>query len=209
MWYSILIAALAAYLLGNLNGAVCMSTLLAGEDVRKQGSGNAGLTNFIRNYGAVRGLAVFAIDAGKTAVACLLAGLLLEPYDSYHTGIALGGLCVMLGHAFPALLGFKGGKGILCGLFVAVVADWRIALIILGVFILVYAITRYVSLASILASAAFAACFAVFHHDNMYVMIVGILMGCLTVFMHRGNILRLCRGEERKTNLFGKGKSKE
>lgn len=206
MWYSIVIAALAAYLLGNLNGAVCMSTLMAGEDVRSHGSGNAGLTNFIRNYGALRGLAVFAIDAVKTAVACLLGGLLLKQYGYYLAGAALGGLCVMLGHAFPALLGFKGGKGILSGLFVAVVVDWRIALIILGVFILVYVISKYVSLASILASVAFAACFAIFHHDDLYVMIAGILMGCLTIFMHRGNIVRLLKGEERKTNLFGKGK---
>ncbi len=208
MWYTIVIAALAAYLLGNLNGAVCMSTLMAGEDVRSHGSGNAGLTNFIRNYGAVRGLAVFAIDAVKTAIACLVGGLLLRQYDCWLIGAALGGPCVMLGHAFPALLGFKGGKGILSGLFVAFVVDWRIALIILGVFILVYAITKYVSLASILASLAFAVCFVVFHYDNLYVAIAGVLMGSLTIFMHRGNIVRLCKGEERKTNLFGKGKHK-
>ena len=208
MLYSVIIGALTAYLLGNLNGSVCISALVAGDDVRKHGSGNAGLTNFVRNYGAVKGLAVFAIDGGKTAVACLVGGLLLKPYDCQLIGMTLGGLCVMLGHAFPALLGFKGGKGILCGLFVAVVVDWRIALIILGVFILVYAITKYVSLASILASVAFAACFAIFHYDDLYVMIGGILMGTLTIFMHRGNIVRLCKGEERKTNLFGKGKQK-
>lgn len=208
MWYAILITVLVGYLLGNLNGAVCMSTLLAGEDVRSQGSGNAGLTNFVRNYGAVKGIAVFAIDGGKTAVACLLGGLLLKPYDCQLIGMTLGGLCVMVGHAFPALLGFKGGKGILCGLFVAIVVDWRIALIILGVFILIYAISRYVSLASILAAVAFSACFAIFHYDNLYVMLGGIISGCLTIFMHRGNIVRLCKGQERKTNLFGKGKQK-
>ena len=208
MWFSILIAVLAAYLLGNLNGAVCMSTLLAHDDVRNHGSGNAGLTNFVRNYGAVKGLAVFAIDAAKTAVACLLGGLLLKPYDCQLIGMTIGGMSVMVGHAFPALLGFKGGKGILCGLFVAVVVDWRIAVIILAIFVLVYAVTKYVSLASVLASAGFAACFAIFHHDNLYVMIGGILMGSLTIFMHRGNIVRLCKGQERKTNLFGKGKQK-
>lgn len=206
MWYSVLIAVLAAYLLGNINGAVCMSTLLAHEDVRNHGSGNAGLTNFVRNYGAVKGLAVLAIDAMKTVIACLLGGLLMKPFDCQLTGMALGGLCVMLGHAFPALLGFKGGKGILCGLFVAVVADWRIALIILGVFVLIYAITKYVSLASILASATFAACFVIFHYDNLYVAIGGVIMGSLTIFMHRGNIVRLCKGEERKTYYFRKNK---
>ena len=208
MWYSILITMLAAYLLGNLNGAVCMSSLLAHDDVRNHGSGNAGLTNFVRNYGAVKGLAVFAIDGGKTAVACMVGALLLKPFDCWLLGAALGGLCVMVGHAFPALLGFKGGKGILCGLFVAVVVDWRVAVIILGVFILVDAITRYVSLASILAAVAFSACFAIFHYDNLYVMLGGIIMGSLTIFMHRGNIVRLCKGQERKTNLFGKGKQK-
>ena len=208
MWYSVLVAVLAAYLLGNLNGAVCMSALLANDDVRKHGSGNAGLTNFVRNYGAVKGLAVFAIDAGKAVVACLLGGLLLKPYGCQLIGMTIGGLSVMVGHAFPVLLGFKGGKGILCGLFVAVVVDWRIALIILGVFILIYVITKYVSLASVLASMAFAVCFAVFHYDNLYVMIGGILMGSLTIFMHRGNIARLIKGQERKTNLFGKGKQK-
>ena len=208
MWFSVLIAVLASYLLGNLNGAVCMSSLLAHDDVRNHGSGNAGLTNFVRNYGAIKGLAVFAIDAVKTAIACLLGGLLLKSYGCQLVGMTIGGLSVMMGHAFPALLGFKGGKGILCGLFVAVVVDWRIALIILAIFAVIYATTKYVSLASILASAGFAACFVIFHHDDLLVMIGGILMGSLTIFMHRGNILRLLKGEERKTNLFGKGKQK-
>ena len=118
----------------------------------------------------------------------------------------IGGMYVMLGHAFPALLGFRGGKGILSGLLVAVVIDWRIAVIILAIFALIYAVTKYVSLASILASLAFAICFVVFHYDNLYVMIGGVLMGSLTIFMHRSNIVRLIKGEERKTNLFSKGK---
>ena len=197
MWYSILIAVLAAYLLGNLNGAVCMSALLAHDDVRNHGSGNAGLTNFVRNYGAAKGVAVLA---------CLVGGLLLKAYDCQLIGMAIGGISVMLGHAFPALLGFRGGKGILSGLFVAVVIDWRIAVIILAIFALIYAVTKYVSLASILASLAFAICFVVFHYDNLYVMIGGVLMGSLTIFMHRSNIVRLIKGEERKTNLFSKGK---
>lgn len=206
MWYSILIAVLAAYLLGNLNGAVCMSALLAHDDVRNHGSGNAGLTNFVRNYGAAKGVAVLVVDASKTVVACLVGGLLLKAYDCQLIGMAIGGMSVMLGHAFPALLGFRGGKGILSGLFVAVVIDWRIAVIILAIFALIYAITKYVSLASILASLAFAICFVVFHYDNLYVMIGGVLMGSLTIFMHRSNIVRLIKGEERKTNLFSKGK---
>ena len=118
----------------------------------------------------------------------------------------LGGVCVMLGHIFPALLGFKGGKGILSGWFVAWVVDWRIGLMIFLVFALAYALTRYVSLGSVLGASSFSVGFAVFHHDNLIVMIAGIFIGALAVFMHRGNILRLIKGQERKTNLFAKSK---
>ena len=205
MWFSIAIGMLVSYLLGNLNGAVCMSALMH-DDVRTHGSGNAGLTNFIRNYGAGRSVYVILIDAGKAALACLVTGLLLKPYGCYTEGTALGGLAVMLGHNFPALLGFKGGKGILSGLFIAFVVDWRVALIILIVFASAYFLTQYVSLGSVLASAAFAISFAVLHHDNLTVTLCGVAMGALAVFMHRGNIVRLVKGEERRTNLFGKGK---
>lgn len=208
MWLSILVAVLVAYFLGNLNGAVCMSVLIGNEDVRKKGSGNAGLTNFIRNYGSANAIFVVLIDAGKAVLACLAAGLLLEPYGCYLEGVVLGGAAAMLGHTFPALLGFKGGKGILSGLFIAVVADWRIALIILAVFFAAYLLTQYVSLGSVLAAIAFGIGFVVFHHDNLWVMIGGIFMGALATFMHRSNIVRLWTGTERKTNLFAKGKDK-
>ena len=208
MWLSILVAVLVAYFLGNLNGAVCMSVLIGNEDVRTKGSGNAGLTNFIRNYGSANAIFVILIDAGKAVLACLAAGLLLEPYGCYLEGVVLGGAAVMLGHTFPALLGFKGGKGILSGLFIAVVADWRIALIILAVFFAAYLLTQYVSLGSVLAAIAFGIGFVVFHHDNLWVMIGGIFMGALATFMHRSNIVRLWTGTERKTNLFAKGKDK-
>ena len=90
MWYPILITLLVSYLLGNLNGAVCMSNLVAHEDVRSHGSGNAGLTNFARNYGGLSSLAVVLIDGGKAVLACLLGGLLLKPYGMTLEGMALG-----------------------------------------------------------------------------------------------------------------------
>lgn len=201
---SIIVAALTCYLLGNLNGAFLTSAMLH-DDVRAHGSGNAGLTNFIRSYGPGKSLMVIAVDAGKAILACLTAGLLLTPYGLPLEGRVLGGLCVILGHDFPVLLGFKGGKGILSGLFIALMTDWRIGLLILAVFIVTYLLTQYVSLGSVLSAAAFAVGFMVFHHDNLLVMLAGVFMGLLTIFMHHGNIARLLRGEERKTNLFGKG----
>ena len=206
MWLPIVLAVLMGYLLGNLNGAVCISKLVAHEDVREHGSGNAGLTNFIRNYGAGKGLLVVAIDGGKAVLACLIGGLLLEKYGLYTEGMAIGGAAVMLGHVFPALLGFKGGKGILSGAFIAFTIDWRIGLLILAVFACAYFLTQYVSLGSVLAAAAFGIGFVIFHHNSLIVMCCGLFMGTLAIIMHRENIARLVKGNERKTNLFGKGR---
>ena len=204
MWVNVLVCILCAYLLGNLNGSVCISALMH-DDVRSHGSGNAGLTNFIRNYGIGQALFVILIDAGKAVVACLTGGLLLAPYGFWQEGVMLSGLAVLLGHDFPALLGFRGGKGILSGLFVALMADWRIALILVAVFGIVYFATRYVSLGSVLGAAVFSICFAVFHWGNPFVVVSGILMGALVIFMHRSNIVRLIQGNERQTDLFKKG----
>lgn len=204
MIFSIVISFLVAYLLGNLNGAVCISALM-NDDVRSHGSGNAGLTNFIRNYGVGRAAYVILIDAGKAVLGCLVAGLILQPYGFYQEGLVLGGVAVILGHDFPVLLGFKGGKGILSGWFIALTVDWRIGLLIGAVFFAVYFATKYVSLGSVLGATVFAVGFAVLHHDNLAVMIGGIFMGALTVYMHRSNIVRLLQGKERKTDLFGKG----
>ena len=203
MWLPILIGMLVSYFLGNLNGAVCMSALMH-DDVRSHGSGNAGLTNFVRNYGVGRAVYVILIDAGKTVLACLVMGLLLEPYGYYQEGTALGGLAVMLGHNFPALLGFRGGKGILSGLFIALVVDWRIGLLILAVFVVFYLLTKYVSLGSVMGAAAFSVGFGVLHYQNLTVMLCGVTMGLLAIFMHRSNIVRLLKGTERKTDLFHK-----
>lgn len=205
MLLRILITALVCYFLGNHNGAICVSAMLH-DDVRTHGSGNAGLTNFIRNYGAGRSVLVILIDVFKAVLACLLAGLVFEPYDLALEGKVLGGACVMLGHDFPALQGFRGGKGILSGWVVAWMIDWRIGAMIAVVFFSAYLITRYVSLGSVLAAATFGAGFVIFHHNNLPVMLGGLFMSILTIFMHRSNILRLIRGEERKTNLLGKGK---
>ncbi len=205
MAFAIVITALVCYFLGNHNGAICVSHML-GDDVRSHGSGNAGLTNFIRNYGASRSLMVILIDVGKAVLACLLGEAVFGRFGYGLEGRTLGGFFVMLGHIFPALQGFRGGKGILSGWFVAWCVDWRIGLIIGVIFFVSYLLTQYVSLGSVLAGLGFAVCFAVFYWDHLPVAIAGVVMGLLTVFMHRGNIFRLLKGQERKTNLFAKGK---
>lgn len=207
MILQVILIALVCYFLGNHNGAVCVSHML-GDDVRSHGSGNAGLTNFVRNYGAGSSVLVILIDVLKAVLACAVGRVFLAPYGLALEGATLGGICVMLGHDFPALLGFRGGKGILSGWFIAFMVDWRIGVLIGIVFFASYLLTQYVSLGSVLSAVTFVIGFVVFHHDNLPVMLGGVFMGALTVFMHRGNIVRLIKGEERKTNLLQKGKSK-
>ena len=207
MWYLVFLAAVASYLLGNLNGAVIASSVIAHDDVRSHGSGNAGLTNFIRNYGAKSAILVIAIDVGKGVLACFASGMLLAGYGYYEEGVALGALFVILGHDFPAFLNFKGGKGILTGVTVGIMMDWRIGLFVFGIFLVAYLLTGYVSLGSILSSGAFGFIYAYFHWGNWFPIFVGLSLSSLIVWMHRANIVRLLKGEERKTNLFQKGKS--
>jgi len=202
----VILAFAAAYLLGNLNGAIVVSRLVAHEDVRTKGSGNAGLTNFTRNYGSAGSVFVVAIDMGKAVLACLIGGLLLKRYGLYEEGIALGGLGVILGHDFPALLGFKGGKGILSGVTVALMMDWRLGLLVFSIFLAAYFLTHYVSLGSVLSAGSFGFFYAWVHPERLFPILVGFILSALIVWMHRGNIARLIRGEERKTNLFSKGK---
>ena len=208
MWFNIILIIFTAYMLGNLNGAFLVSYLLANEDVRRRGSGNAGLTNFIRNYGARPAIMVVATDMGKAFLACMVGGGLLAPMGLEMEGRALGGLMVILGHIFPALLGFKGGKGILSGVTVGLCLDWRIGLFVFGIFLVAYWTTHYVSLGSVLSSGSFGFIYAFFHWDHPFAVLVGLFLGALIVWMHRANIVRLVKGQERKTNLLGKGSQK-
>ena len=202
MIWAILSAALTAYLLGNLNGSVCISALVSGDDVRKHGSGNAGLTNFFRSYGSWNTLWVMAVDMLKTLAAAFTAGWALASFGYYREGLVLGVVMVSLGHDFPALLGFKGGKGILCGFTAALIMDWRIALVMLALFVIVFWITRYVSLGSVLGALTCAVSFGVVHFGDWAMMAGGIFIGLLAIFMHRSNIARLIKGTESKVHLI-------
>ena len=208
MWFNCFLTVCTAYLLGNLNGAVLASHLVAHEDVRQHGSGNAGLTNFVRNYGARSAVLVIFTDMTKAVLACFVGGGLLAPFGHEIAGRARGGLSVILGHAFPALLGFRGGKGILSGVTVALCLDWRIGLFVFGIFLLAYLATGYVSLGSILSSGSFGPIYAIFHRDQPFAICVGFILSILIVWLHRANIVRLVKGQERKTNLLSGGKQK-
>ena len=194
LWLALTLSALLGYLFGNLNGAILISRLVKHEDVRTHGSGNAGLTNFLRSYGGAVTLIVVLIDFGKTVAACLLATLFL-PRDPLLAKI-VAGAGVQLGHVFPVFFGFHGGKGILCGAAIALVTDWRVFAIAMPVFILLFFATRLVSLASLTAVACFGVLYAVFYPARPEIWIITICEAAFAFVMHRGNIVRLLHGQE-------------
>ena len=209
MGTAIVLTALLSYLLGNLNGAILLSRLVEKDDVRRHGSGNAGFTNFFRNYGKATSLLVILIDGAKTALSCLLGAFLLGKYGLGTEGMLLGGLCATLGHDFPAFLGFRGGKGIVCGFMTALVTDWRIGLILLALFALIYLSTKYVSLASLLCAVGFLVLFPLFYPGKSLVILLSAVMALLAIFLHRENLKRLLKGQERKTDFFQKKGTEE
>lgn len=208
MAVSIALICVLGYLLGGINGAILLSKLVEKDDVRRHGSGNAGFTNFFRNYGKRTSLLVILIDAAKAAASCLLGGWLLGKYGLGTEGLLLGGLAATLGHDFPAFLGFRGGKGIVCGFAAALVTDWRVGLILFVVFALVYFLTHYVSLASVLCALGFFVSFWLFYPGRPFVLILSGCLSALAIFLHRENIGRLVRGQERKTYFFKRGETK-
>lgn len=197
------VVVLAGYLLGTLNGALLISKWMMHDDVRTHGSGNAGLTNFFRTYGGFVTLLVIGIDVVKCILACQIGRWLLPEYGIQ--AVMAAGAAVILGHSYPVFAGFRGGKGILCGAALAGCADWRVLVIILGVFLLAVVLTRFVSLGSVLAATAFAISFCCLHWGNWLVCVLAVLAAIFVIIRHRQNIVRLVQGTESKLSFHKKG----
>ena len=190
---------LVSYLLGCFNGSVVTSHFIIRDDVRKHGSGNAGLTNFYRTYGAKYALLVIACDMGKTVAACLLGSFFFRCLGWDGTlGTLLAGLGCELGHIFPVFYGFRGGKGILSGGTLVLLLNWRVAAVAWALFLLLWLTTRYVSLASITATcSAPITVYFVYGHNWLYTGLC-LAVAALVVWCHRENIQRLLHGTEKK-----------
>ena len=194
-----LILLLLGYFLGCLNGSVMVSHFIIRDDVRQHGSGNAGLTNFYRTYGAKYALGVILFDMGKTVVACLLGGAMFNHlFSDWALGVLLGGLGCELGHMFPVFFGFKGGKGILSGGTLVWLLNWRVALIAWVLFAALWLLTRYVSLGSVSAAASMPISTWFFCGHSLLYTVLGAVIAALVVWCHRDNIRRLLKGQERK-----------
>ena len=190
----------AGYFLGCFNGAIIISKYILKDDIRKHGSGNAGLTNFLRVFGGKLTFAVIACDVLKAVLGMLIgSGLFAFVGADPLMGRFVGGIFVLLGHIFPVMFGFKGGKGILSGGTVALCMDLRVGATVLLLFVVLVAASRYVSLGSIAAGTMFP--FACWFFLGGAYFPFGAAIGALVVFMHRENVGRLLRGEENKLSL--------
>lgn len=196
-------SALAAYFCGCFNGAVIVSKYILRDDVRNHGSGNAGLTNFHRTFGGFLTLVVIACDVLKVMAAVWIASRFLGAavFTKYWAG-----LFCLLGHMFPCMFRFKGGKGILSGGTLALLIDWRVALVVWGGFLLLVFLTRYVSLGSIWAGFSFPF-ISWFCYPNPLIVVLAFVTGWLVVWQHRANVKRLLAGNENRFSLHRSGKT--
>ena len=207
LWFAV--CAVIGYLLGGFNGAILVSKWFRGEDIRTKGSGNAGLTNFYRNYGGLDTLLVLLIDVGKAVLACFLGQWILGTFDpAWATGGAMFcGVFTVLGHVFPIWFGFKGGKGILTSGAVGAFMSWKIIAALLVIFIIVLLLSRYVSLGSIVCCGAYPFLFWWFAPKDghpLFVLLLSCFLAALALWMHRTNIKRLAAGKENKFSLHKK-----
>mgnify|MGYP004554883431 FL=1 len=197
--FTVALTLLVSYLLGCFNGSVMTSHFIIRDDVRQHGSGNAGLTNFYRTYGARYALCVIVCDMGKTVLACLIGGYLMHwVVGDWTLGLLIAGIGCELGHMFPVFFGLRGGKGILSGGVLVLMLDWRVALIAWGLFAVLWLTTRYVSLGSVAATASMpVSVFLLMGHNWLYT-VLSAAVAALVIWCHRGNIRRLLTGTEKK-----------
>src|SRR5579859_4758084 len=210
VWLHSLSIVVAAYLLGSIPTGYLLMRFFRRQDIRSLGSGNIGATNVLRSGAKGLGAATFLFDVMKGALAVLVGARLASvgfPPIPVHNAEALAALCAVLGHMFPVWLGLRGGKGVATafGVFV-VLAPWA-ALASLAAFVVIFALGRFVSLASILGAAAFPV-FAWYTQPaarSYLVMGIILIVVALIVIKHNQNIQRLLAGTEYR---FGSGSKK-
>ncbi len=194
-----------AYLLGSVPSAVWLGRSLYGIDVRTQGSGNAGATNTIRVLGAKAGVPVLIFDVFKGWLAVYLAGFFVPAFFSQNQSdfyLIASAAAAVFGHVFPLFAGFKGGKGIATLLGVGIALYPLAVLVVLGIFILVLIITKYVSLGSISGSVSFPfIVIFLFNPHSLPLIILAVFVGVFVPLTHRKNISRLRQGTESEFSL--------
>ncbi len=226
-----------AYLCGSINFAIITTKAFTGRDVRSSGSGNAGMTNVMRTAGFLPGVITFVGDFAKALAAVALGKYLLPHLANLYVaritpdllatlpvyGALLTGFFCLLGHVFPLFFGFRGGKGIVTAAGTMLILDWRIFLMEIGIFLILFLITRIISVGSLAAAVAYPLtawlCFGVFRSplpeqavllvlqtglSLPLAVVVALAAACtsiLVIVKHKDNIVRIFHGEEKKLKL--------
>ncbi len=197
-------AAAIAYLLCSLNFAIPVTRLFTGKDIRTMGSGNAGMTNVLRSVGKGAAALTFAGDVLKGTLAVFIGRWIFANYTPALPvyGMYVAALFAILGHAFPLYFGFRGGKGVAVAAGSVALIDPLYTVILLGAFVLIVLLSRYISLGSVLTAALYPLgtfLRAVGLGQNpLVVTVFAVFMGALVIWFHRSNIQRLLAGTERK-----------
>lgn len=210
----IVLALLIGYAFGNIpNGYLYAKS--QGVDIFKEGSGNPGSTNILRTLGKRAGCTVLLMDIAKTILPILILHMLWKPLsEDESTLITLyTGLGAILGHDFTCIPKLHGGKGVACTGALIIAFDWRLAIILLTMFVLIVAVTRYVSLGSVIGMSAFFLSTLILGRTGWLpfsmqiypeVCMIVFVVAALGIFQHRSNLVRLMQGRENKLSSGGK-----
>lgn len=200
LFYTIAVG-VVAYLIGSINSSILISKAVMGKDIRESGSGNAGATNMLRTMGKKYAIITLVIDILKGVVSLLLAKLAIN-FGAYEVSMYVAGVAAVVGHNFPVFFGFKGGKGVATSLGVILLLDWKIGLITLVIALAIMAISKYVSLGSVMAALVFVIIQIVvmIATDSFDItrLVCVVILGGLLIIRHRANIKRLLNGTENK-----------
>ena len=204
-----ILMAIIAYLLGSINTSIIVGKKMAGVDIRKSGSGNAGATNVLRTVGKKAAILTLICDVLKGVLAVLIAviaGKIVKNVDQAML-VQIAGILVVIGHTFPIFFEFKGGKGVATSLGVLLMINWKIGLICLVFALVIMALGRIVSLGSV-GAAILCPVLTLFIHSNYIVeatgikyLVFGLILAAIVIFNHRANIQRIANGTESKLSF--------
>lgn len=195
-----ILSIIIAYLIGSISTSTIIVKLVSGSDIRSQGSGNAGATNTLRMLGTAWGITVLLIDGLKGMVALWV---IYAMTGGNAVALTLGAMAVVAGHNWPVFFGFKGGKGVATSIGVLLWLAPLMTIIAAVICLVVIALTRYVSLGSIILAILIPILLGVFAPSHDAALFTSIVLAVLSIYRHRGNIARLLRGQERK--IFDRG----
>ncbi|TQQ84455.1 glycerol-3-phosphate 1-O-acyltransferase [Peptacetobacter hominis] len=195
--FSYILIAIIGYLLGNISTSYIIAKRMTGVDIRTQGSGNAGSTNVMRTLGKKAGAMTFIGDVLKGTLSVLIAGLIADAMKvDVMTAKYIAVVAVVSGHNWPAILGFRGGKGVATSLGAMLAVNPVAALTCLGIFIVIVEVTKYVSLGSVVGISCSP--FIMLYKHNVSGLLVTLFLSASVIYTHRANIKRLINGTESK-----------